>query len=157
MISSSSAFVIGFGIDAAAMLIIYKVGQILFDYVRDRTLLSAEELLRYRDEEEIERTVDTAGRPGAGEFESGNAVKAAASFVLKILIGVAVLFAVLAPLLTHLTVREAIRRALAAARTNDIVIGAGKGHENYQLVGTQKRHFSDQEEIIKFLREKKHV
>lgn len=52
---------------------------------------------------------------------------------------------------------EAIRRALAAARTNDIVIVAGKGHENYQLVGTQKRHFSDQEEIIKFLREKKHV
>ena len=107
------AFVIGFGIDAAAMLIIYKVGQILFDYVRDRTLLSAEELLRYRADEEIERTVDTAGKAGAGELESGNAVKAAASFVLKILIGVAVLFAVLAPLLTHLTVREAIRRALS--------------------------------------------
>lgn len=107
------AFVIGYGIDAAAMLILYKVGRILADYVRDRTLLSAEELLRYRDEEEIERTVDTAGKAGAGELASGDAIEASAAFVLKILIGVAVLFAILAPLLTHLTVRESIRRALS--------------------------------------------
>ena len=51
----------------------------------------------------------------------------------------------------------AIRRALAAAKQDDIVIVAGKGHENYQLVGTEKRHFSDQEVIIDFLQEKAHV
>ena len=52
---------------------------------------------------------------------------------------------------------EAIRRALAAARKNDIVIVAGKGHENYQLIGAEKKHFSDQEEITRFLQEKDHV
>lgn len=52
---------------------------------------------------------------------------------------------------------EAIRRALTAAHKDDIVIVAGKGHENYQLVGTEKKHFSDQEEILDFLREKKYV
>ena len=52
---------------------------------------------------------------------------------------------------------EAIRRALAAAQKDDIVIVAGKGHENYQLVGTEKRHFSDQEVILDFLQEKEHV
>ena len=52
---------------------------------------------------------------------------------------------------------EAIRRALAAAKQDDIVIVAGKGHENYQLVGTEKRHFSDQEVILDFLQEKAHV
>ena len=52
---------------------------------------------------------------------------------------------------------EAIRRALTAAHKDDIVIVAGKGHENYQLVGTEKKHFSDQEEILDFLRENKYV
>ena len=107
------SFVIGFGIDAAAMVILYKVGLILIDYVRDRTLLSAEELLRYRDEEEVSRTVDTAASSGAGELEIGKSIESAAAFVLKILIAFAVLFAILAPLLTHLTAREAIRRALS--------------------------------------------
>ena len=107
------AFSIGYAIDATAMIILFKVGQILIGYVRDRTLLSAEELLHYRDEDEVKRTVDTAGKPEAGELECGRKIEAAASFVLKILIGVAVLFAILTPLLTSLTVRESIRRALS--------------------------------------------
>lgn len=52
---------------------------------------------------------------------------------------------------------EAIRRALAAARKNDIVIVAGKGHEDYQIVGTEKRHFSDQETVRGFLKGLQHV
>ena len=41
--------------------------------------------------------------------------------------------------------REAIRAALAAARGGDGVLIAGKGHEDYQIVGTEKRHFDDRE------------
>jgi UDP-N-acetylmuramoyl-L-alanyl-D-glutamate--2,6-diaminopimelate ligase len=26
---------------------------------------------------------------------------------------------------------------------------AGKGHENYQIIGTEKKHFSDVEEVLK--------
>ena len=107
------AFVIGSAVNATAMVILYKVGQILIEYVKDRTLISAEELLHYRDEDEVSRTVETAGKPGAGDFESGSKIASAASFVLKILLGVALLFAILAPLLTSLTVRESISRALS--------------------------------------------
>ena len=106
-------FVIGYGIEVAAMLILYRVGLVLNDYVKERTVMSAEELLRYRDSEEIGRTVETANRPASGELEAGEKINSAASFVLKILIGFAVLFAILAPLLTHLTVRESIHRALS--------------------------------------------
>ena len=49
---------------------------------------------------------------------------------------------------------EAIYSALKAAQKDDIVIVAGKGHEDYQLVGTEKKHFSDQETVRKFLRSK---
>jgi UDP-N-acetylmuramoyl-L-alanyl-D-glutamate--2,6-diaminopimelate ligase len=52
---------------------------------------------------------------------------------------------------------EAIRRAVAKAQKDDIVIVAGKGHEDYQLVGTEKHHFSDQETLRAFLKEKNHV
>ncbi|MET0648761.1 MAG: UDP-N-acetylmuramoyl-L-alanyl-D-glutamate--2,6-diaminopimelate ligase [Pyrinomonadaceae bacterium] len=41
--------------------------------------------------------------------------------------------------------REAIFRAVAEARAGDIVVIAGKGHEDYQIVGTEKRHFDDRE------------
>ena len=107
------AFVFGYGIEAAAMVILFKVAHIVSDYVAERTLLSAEELLRYRDEEEIRKTIDTAGKAGAGSLEISDSIEAAASFVLKILIGVAVAFAILAPLTTHLSVRESIHRALS--------------------------------------------
>lgn len=42
--------------------------------------------------------------------------------------------------------RDAIVAAIAAARSGDTVLLAGKGHENYQVIGTERRHFDDREE-----------
>jgi len=42
---------------------------------------------------------------------------------------------------------DAIRHALASAREGDVVLVAGKGHENYQIVGTECRPFSDRDTI----------
>jgi UDP-N-acetylmuramoyl-L-alanyl-D-glutamate--2,6-diaminopimelate ligase len=47
--------------------------------------------------------------------------------------------------------REAIRRILSDAEPADVVLIAGKGHENYQVIGTEKRHFDDAEEAGTFL------
>ena len=41
--------------------------------------------------------------------------------------------------------REAIRTAVGLARPGDILLIAGKGHEDYQIVGTKKMHFDDRE------------
>lgn len=40
---------------------------------------------------------------------------------------------------------EAIKKALEKAREGDIVAIAGKGHEDYQIIGKEKLHFSDKE------------
>lgn len=48
--------------------------------------------------------------------------------------------------------REAITQAIKMAREGDMVIIAGKGHENYQLVGNQVLHFDDREEASIALR-----
>jgi UDP-N-acetylmuramyl-tripeptide synthetase len=41
--------------------------------------------------------------------------------------------------------REAIFQAIARAKSNDVVLIAGKGHETYQIVGSDKFHFDDRE------------
>lgn len=41
--------------------------------------------------------------------------------------------------------RAAIWDAIAEARDGDTVVIAGKGHEDYQIVGSEKRHFDDRE------------
>ncbi len=47
--------------------------------------------------------------------------------------------------------REAIALALEAARPGDAVLIAGKGHEDYQIVGAERRHFDDREEARRAL------
>ena len=42
--------------------------------------------------------------------------------------------------------RSAIRRAAAACRPGDVLLIAGKGHEDYQILGKTKIHFDDREE-----------
>lgn len=42
--------------------------------------------------------------------------------------------------------RAAIRLATAVAAPGDVVLIAGKGHEDYQIVGATKSHFDDREE-----------
>jgi len=42
--------------------------------------------------------------------------------------------------------RAAIRLAARAAGPGDVLLIAGKGHEDYQIVGTTKHHFDDREE-----------
>ena len=45
--------------------------------------------------------------------------------------------------------REAIRTASTLAKAGDIILVAGKGHEDYQIIGTVKHHFDDREEVAK--------
>ncbi len=49
--------------------------------------------------------------------------------------------------------RKAIRKAMAMAKKDDIIVLCGKGHETYQILGTEKTHLDEREEVAAALRE----
>ena len=53
--------------------------------------------------------------------------------------------------------REAIRTAAQFARKGDVVLIAGKGHENYQEVCGVKHHFDDREVVQDIFNEEKRL
>ncbi|MBU5626331.1 UDP-N-acetylmuramoyl-L-alanyl-D-glutamate--2,6-diaminopimelate ligase [Oscillibacter sp. MSJ-2] len=49
---------------------------------------------------------------------------------------------------------EAIHYAMDHARKDDVIVLCGKGHETYQVVGTEKRHLDEREVVADHLKEK---
>jgi len=49
--------------------------------------------------------------------------------------------------------KRAIQFAIWQAQPDDVVLVAGKGHEDYQIVGNQVLNFSDRETIATLLKE----
>lgn len=47
--------------------------------------------------------------------------------------------------------QKAIELALKLSKPKDIILIAGKGHEDYQIIGKEKRHFSDVETVKEIL------
>ena len=47
---------------------------------------------------------------------------------------------------------EAIRRAVQLAQPSDVILIAGKGHEDYQIIGDTKIHFDDREQVAEAFR-----
>ena len=53
--------------------------------------------------------------------------------------------------------REAIEQLLSLAEPGDVVFILGKGHEDYQIIGNQKRHFDDREIVRDLLKRRARV
>lgn len=53
--------------------------------------------------------------------------------------------------------QQALSYCIENADINDVVLVAGKGHEDYQIIGTEKYHFSDREIVTELLSQTKKV
>ena len=48
--------------------------------------------------------------------------------------------------------KEAINKAMSMLDHNDILMLLGKGHEDYQIIGTEKIHLSDKETVLDYIK-----
>jgi UDP-N-acetylmuramoyl-L-alanyl-D-glutamate--2,6-diaminopimelate ligase len=55
------------------------------------------------------------------------------------------------PILVEHDRRKAIEYAITSAGMNDIILVAGKGHENYQFIGNEVKYYSDVETVEEIL------
>lgn len=51
--------------------------------------------------------------------------------------------------------KEAIKAGINLLKENDVLLILGKGHENYQIIGQEKFHHDDKEEVLSYLKRKK--
>lgn len=49
--------------------------------------------------------------------------------------------------------KEAILKGMSMLQDKDILMILGKGHEDYQIIGKEKHHFSDQEIVLDYIKE----
>lgn len=106
------SFLISTGFEGAVCMILYQAGLILVNYAIDRTKGSALEMLSRSDPDLRDRASIIIDDEQAGETELQKEISSAASMVLKCLMVLAVVFAVLMPIVSGLSVRESIRRAM---------------------------------------------
>ena len=105
------AFAIGFGAEGAAMVLLHQIGKLLIAYVDERTRRSAMELLRYQDEDVVNRYQELIGTKEASSMQLEKTMRSSAGLILKIAMALALVYAIVMPF-TGMTFRSSIHRAL---------------------------------------------
>ena len=106
------SFVIGFGIEGAALILLYQIGMMLLAYVEDRTKRSAMELVKYQDEETVAQLKENLSSRDSCKTELEETMRFCSGRVLKLAMIIAVVYAIIIPLVTSYSYIVSIHRAL---------------------------------------------
>ncbi len=105
-------FVIGFPVESAVMVILYQLSKLVIDYTRNRSIRSAKQLVNHLDEGLQGRIEEIVSAEHAGETKLQKTIDESASFVLRFVFILALLYAILLPLFSGFSFRVSIHRAL---------------------------------------------
>lgn len=106
------SYIIGFGYEGAALVILYQIGLLLIAYAEERTRRSALELLQYQDESTVNRITELILRDGAGSMNIESVMGSSAGTVLKYAMIFSVVYAIALPLFTNYSFRVSLHRAM---------------------------------------------
>ena len=106
------SYVIGFGIEGAALVMLYQIGLMMIAYVEDRTKRTAHELLKYQDEEVAEKLKENLKASETCKIELEETMQYCSGRVLKLAMLIALVYAVVIPLVTSFSYTVSIHRAL---------------------------------------------
>ena len=106
------SYIIGFGAEGAALMILYQIGLLLIAYAEERTRKSALELLQYQDEATVDHITQLILRDGAGSMNIEGVIGYSAGKVLKYAMIFSVVYAIALPLITNYSLRVSVHRAI---------------------------------------------
>ena len=106
------SYVIGFYAEGAALILLYQIGLLLIAYASDHTKKSALELLRYQDEETVNKVSAILEDKDSGYMRLESSMSYSAGSVLKLAMVLAVVYAIAYPLLSGNSYIVSIHRAI---------------------------------------------
>ena len=106
------SYLIGFGAEGAALMLLYQIGLLLISYAEEKSKLSALEQLKYQDKEIADSVTQLVFRENAGDTLLENTLLHSSSFILKIAMGIALIYAVALPIFTNFSFTVSVHRAL---------------------------------------------
>ncbi|MGI5977601.1 MAG: HAD family hydrolase [Candidatus Limivicinus sp.] len=106
------SYIIGFGVDGAALIVLYQIGLLLVDYAEERTRLSALDLLHYQDEETVSKVTELVFQENAGYMGIEHSMRYSAGSILKLAVIFSVIYAIALPIFTNYSFAVSIHRAM---------------------------------------------
>lgn len=106
------SYVIGFGVEGAALIVLYQISLILIGYAEERTKLSALELLQYQDEATVNKVTELVFKDGAGWMGLESSMRYSAGSVLRLAAVFSLVYAVALPIITNYSFTVSVHRAM---------------------------------------------
>ena len=106
------SFCIGFGIEGAALILLYQIGMLLLNFTKDRTRRGALDLLRGQDEDIIKHVRELVEDEKNTGMAIENVMLSSAGSILHLAMLLAVIYAIALPLITNLGFNISIHRAM---------------------------------------------
>lgn len=107
-----ASFFIGFGAEGAALILLYQIGILLIKFTIEKTRKSAQDLLRYQDEETVRKYSDLIKQDDIGHMEIEDTMRYSSGSILKMAMVFAVAYAIALPLFTSYGFVVSIHRSL---------------------------------------------
>ncbi len=112
VVAAVLSFIIGFGIEGAALVLLYQIGMLLLRYVTEHTKKAALDLLQDHDEALIAHMREIISDDEKTYMSIQNVLGQSAGLVLKLAMGFAIVYAIVMPIVTGMSISVSIHRAL---------------------------------------------
>lgn len=112
VVTAVLAFFIGFGIEGAALVLLYQIGMLLLNYAKDHTRKAALDLLQDQDEQLIAHMREIVSDDEKTYMSIQKVLGGSAGLVLKLAMVLALAYAIVMPILTNMSFSVSIHRAL---------------------------------------------
>ncbi len=106
------SFCIGFGIEGAALVLLYQIGLLLLNFAKERTRKAALDLLRGEDEDVVKHVSELVENEENTGMAIENVMRISAGSILRLAMLLAVIYAIALPLITNLGFNISIHRAM---------------------------------------------